>query len=65
MRRMPFLKIGNDGLEFVCPNCKTVISRSMYLVNKKCPYCNTELNRGAKALRKFYDILDKELNRRI
>ena len=61
VRRMPYLKIENNKVSFVCPVCNQVIPIDLYKLNDYCPHCYSALNRTSKTLMKKYYELDKDL----
>lgn len=61
MRRVPFYRIVNGQIDYVCPRCFRVIPRDLYKSRDMCPHCDHPLNKSAKCLLKFYQLKDKDL----
>lgn len=60
MRRIPYIKIINKQVEYICPRCKQIIPRDLYMLQENCPNCNLAINKVAKTIMKVYKILDRE-----
>lgn len=60
MRRIPFIIVKNNKVEYVCPNCRKIIPRDLYKLQEWCPNCRCYINRYSKTIRKVYKIVDEE-----
>lgn len=60
MRRIPFILVKEGRLMYLCPQCKKVIPRDLYVLQNWCPSCESRLNQTAKSIMKVYKDLDKE-----
>lgn len=60
MRRIPYIMIKDNVVNYVCPRCKRVITRQWYKEKDVCPFCNSYINRSAKTIMKVYRMLDEE-----
>ena len=60
MRRIPFIYVKENKVQYVCPCCKHIIPRDLYKLNELCPTCGNYINRYAKTIKKVYKIVDEE-----
>ena len=60
MRRIPYIKIKDNKLYYLCPNCKHIIPRDLYKDFDYCKLCYVPLNRTAKSILKVYREVDLE-----
>lgn len=61
MRRIPYIRIHDNTIEYLCPKCLRVISRDMYKYMDDCPSCGHSINKYAKTICKVYDLFDKDM----
>lgn len=58
IRRIPYLKVNNSGVHYLCPQCKSEIPRDMYKTSETCPVCYSYINRTCKSMMKTYKDID-------
>lgn len=61
MRRVPYIKIDNRDVHYICPRCKHEIQRDLYILNDYCPTCEHPINKISKSMIETYSLVDKEM----
>jgi uncharacterized CHY-type Zn-finger protein len=60
MRRVPYVKIVNKSIYYLCPKCGSILPRDLYVIQDWCPVCDHPLNRTSSGMMKFYKLVDKQ-----
>lgn len=61
MRRVPYIKIKDRCVYYICPWCNKVIPRDFYKSQDWCPTCEKPINREARMIMSQYKQYDIEL----
>lgn len=58
IRRVPYIRVKDKKLYYLCPVCYNILPRDLYKLNEYCPHCDSYINRTAKSIMKVYKSLD-------